>query len=159
REASAKGMDVAMISGDKDILQAVTDRVKVFDPSKGDAGLWIGPDEVKDRFGVGPDRVIDALALMGGSVDNGPGVRGIGEKTARKLLEEYGDLDGIYAHIDELKGKQKERLIEDKANAYLSKDLVRLKDDVEFEHSLDDYRRREFNRAKLADTFAKFQFR
>lgn len=159
REAAAKGMEVAMISGDKDILQAVTDRVKVFDPSKGDAGFWIGPDEVKVRFGVGPDRVIDALALMGDSVDNVPGVRGIGEKTARKLLEQYGDLDGIYAHIDELKGKQKERLIEDKANAYLSKDLVRLKDDVEFDHSLDDYRRRDFNRAKLADTFAKFQFR
>ncbi len=159
REAAEKGMEVAMISGDKDILQAVTDRVKVFDPSKGDAGLWIGPAEVKERFGVGPDRVIDALALMGDSVDNVPGVRGIGEKTARKLLETYGDIDGIYAHIDELKGKQQERLIEDKKNAYLSKDLVRLKDDVVFKHALDDYKRRDMDRAKLAATFAKFEFR
>ncbi len=159
REAAAKGMDVAMISGDKDILQAVTDKIKVFDPSKGDAGLWIGPAEVKERFGVGPEHVIDALALMGDSTDNVPGVKGIGEKTAKALLEKYRDLDGIYAHIDELKGKQKENLVADKDNAYLSKDLVTLKYDVAFDHALDDYRRRELNRGQLADTFAKFEFR
>ncbi len=159
-EAAAAGMEPVLISGDKDIQQVVSATVKIFDPSKGDNGIWIGPNEVKERFGALPPwGVIDALALMGDAVDNVPGVKGIGEKTAKTLIEKYGNLDGIYEHIEELKGKQKENLIAEKDNAYLSRELITLKCDVTFDHSLDDYARRELNRAKLAETFAKFEFR
>jgi DNA polymerase-1 len=160
REAESMGMEAVLISGDKDILQAITEKTKVFDPSKGDKGVWIGPAEVKERFGAGPPGgVIDALALMGDSTDNVPGVKGIGEKTAKTLIEKYGDLDHVYAHLHELKGKQKENLAAEKENAYLSRELVTLKCDVAFDHRLDDFRRRELNRAKLAEVFAKFEFR
>ncbi len=160
REAEVAGMEPVLISGDKDIMQSVTERTKIFDPSKGDNGVWIGPAEVKERFGAGPPNgVIDALALMGDSTDNVPGVKGIGEKTAKALIEKYGDLDNLYAHLDELKGKQKENLAAEKDSAYLSRELVTLKSDVKFKHALDDYKRRELNRPKLAEAFAKFEFR
>ena len=121
RQGDALGMETVVVTGDKDALQLVTERVKVYDPNKGDSGMWYGPAEVRDRFGVDPRYVIDSLALMGDTADNVPGVRGIGEKTARTLLEKYGSLDGVYEHLDELKGKQKERLAEDREIAYLSK--------------------------------------
>lgn len=159
REAVEKDLEAVLISGDKDILQVVGDGIHVFDPNKGDNGTWYGPEEVKERYGVLPERVVDALALIGDSVDNVPGVRGIGEKTAKKLLEQYGDLDGLYAHVEDLKGKQKEKLVEDKDQAYLSRELVTLNPRVGFDHSLDEYRMHEPDRAKLAEVFAKYEFR
>ena len=159
RQAEEAGLETVLVSGDKDILQVVTENAKVFDPHKGDEGRWYGPAEVKERYGVPPEHVVDVLGLMGDSSDNVPGVRGIGEKTARKLLEKYGSIDGVYEHIEDLKGKQKERLIEDKEVAYLSLDLVTLKDDVAFEHRLEDFRRKDFDREKLAQVFASFEFR
>ncbi len=159
RQGEEAGLETVLVSGDKDILQAVTEKATVFDPHKGDEGIWYGPAEVKERYGVPPEHVTDVLGLMGDSSDNIPGVRGIGEKTARKLLEKYQTIDGVYEHIDELKGKQKERLIEDKEMAYLSLDLVTLKDDVDFEHSLEDFRHGELDREKLAHAFADFEFR
>lgn len=158
-QAEAKGMMPVLVSGDKDILQCVTDVAKVFDPNRGDTGTWYGPEEVRERYGVLPERVIDILALMGDSSDNVPGVKGIGEKTAKKLLEVYGDLDNLYEHVDELKGKQKERIENDKEQAYLSRELVTIKKDVEFEHALSDYRRVELDHEQLVDMFAKFEFR
>ncbi len=159
RQAEEAGLETVLVSGDKDILQVVTENAKVFDPHKGDEGRWYGPAEVKERYGVPPEHVVDVLGLMGDASDNVPGVRGIGEKTARKLLEKYGSIDGVYEHIEDLKGKQKERLIEDKEVAYLSLDLVTLKDDVAFEHRLEDFRRKDFDREKLAQVFASFEFR
>jgi len=159
REAEETGMDAVLISGDKDILQTVTEHVKVFDPNKGDVGAWYGPEEVKERYGVPPERIIDAMALIGDSVDNVPGVRGIGEKTAKKLLEQFGSLDGVYENIDQLKGKQKEKVAEDKDKAYLSRELVQLKNNVAFDHTLDDFKLAEPPPDKLAGVFAKFEFR
>lgn len=159
RQAEAAGLEAVLVSGDKDILQAVTEKTKVFDPHKGDEGLWYGPEQVKERYGVPPEHVVDVLGLMGDSADNVPGVRGIGEKTARKLLEQYATIDGVYEHVDELKGKQKERLIEGKESAYLSLELVTLRDDVAFEHRLEDFRHKELDREKLAHAFAGFEFR
>jgi DNA polymerase-1 len=128
--AAMQGMEVVIVSGDKDLLQLVSDRVKVYDPGKGEAGLWFGEAEVKERFGVGPDHVVDALALIGDTADNVPGVRGIGDKTAKALMERYGSLEGLYAHIEELKGKQKENLLADKEKAFFSRELVTIKTDV-----------------------------
>lgn len=158
RRAEDAGIDTVLVSGDKDLLQLVSDRIKVFDPSKGDAGTWYGREAVVERFGVGPERVIDALALIGDSADNVPGVRGIGDKTAKKLMETYGSLEGLYEHIDEIKGKQKERLIEDRDQAYFSRELLTIKTDVAVDTTLEDYRRKTPDRRQLIELFNELAF-
>ncbi|HEO71145.1 MAG TPA: DNA polymerase I, partial [Candidatus Hydrogenedentes bacterium] len=131
RRAEAAGINAVLVTGDKDLLQLVSDRVSVYDPMKGDSGVWYTPSDVQERFGVPPERVVDALGLMGDASDNVPGVSGIGEKTARKLLERYGSIEGVYEHLDDLKGKQRERLAQGKDMALLSRDLVTIRTDVE----------------------------
>lgn len=157
--AEEQGITPTLVTGDKDMLQCVTDTVRVSDPSKGDNGKWYAPDDVVERYGVPPQHVIDVLGLMGDSADNVPGVRGIGEKTAKKLLEKYKTIDGVYENIEDLKGKQKEKLIEDKEKAYLSLELVTIKTDVELDHDLELFLRKEFDHKQLSDMFAKFEFR
>ena len=158
RRLESEVIEPVLVTGDKDLLQMVSEKTKVFDPYKGDEGLWYGRTEVRERFGVDPEHVIDILGLMGDSADNVPGVRGIGEKTARKLLEKYGSMENLYEHVDELKGKQKEKLIEDKDIAFLSRELVTIKVDVEVPLDLDAYRRQDFDNAKLAEFFAEVEF-
>lgn len=157
--AEKDGVDSVLVSGDKDLLQLVTDCVTVYDPNRGDDGVWYDPEKVKERYGVSPINVIDILGLMGDSSDNVPGVRGIGEKTAIKLLKQYGDMDGLYANLDALKGKQKEKVTEDKDVAYLSRELVTIKQDVEFGYDLEQYRRKDLDHEKLAAIFEKLEFR
>jgi len=158
RQAEAAGMEAVIVTGDKDLQQMVSDRVKVFDPSKGDNGQWYGEAEVRERFGVGPENVVDALALIGDTADNVPGVRGIGDKTAKKLLETYGSLEGLYDHVGELKGKQKERILEDKEQAFFSRELVRIKTDVDFDIAPGDCIRKPYVEADLAAALKRFAF-
>ncbi|MFP6581477.1 MAG: DNA polymerase I [Candidatus Hydrogenedentota bacterium] len=157
--AEEQGVNPTLVTGDKDMLQCVTDTVRVFDPSKGDNGKWYAPQDVVERYGVPPEHVIDLLGLMGDSADNVPGVRGIGEKTAKKLLEKYKTMDGVYENIEDLKGKQKEKLIEDKEKAYLSLELVTIKTDVELDDDLEAFARKELDHKRLSDLFAAFEFR
>lgn len=159
RKVEAKGMETVLVSGDKDLLQLVTDKALVFDPNKGDNGVWYDREGVKERFGVPPEHVIDVLGLMGDSTDNVPGVRGIGEKTARKLLEEYGTLENLYAHLDDIKGKQREKLEEDRDKAFLSRDLVTIRTDVPIDDDVEQFRRREPDREKLAKLFHELEFK
>jgi DNA polymerase-1 len=158
KHAEAEGIDTVLVTGDKDMLQLLNDRVKVFDPSKGDNGLWYTDVEVKERFGVGPDHVVDALALIGDAADNVPGVRGIGDKTAKKLLEKYGNLENLYKYIHDQKGKQKERLIEDKEQAFFSRQLVTIKTDVEIDVSVRDCSRREWEPQTVIDMLNGLSF-
>ncbi len=158
RRAEAEGCEAVLVSGDKDLLQLVSDRVRVYDLNRDEIGKWYEAEDVRERFGVDPPRVIDALALMGDASDNVPGVRGIGEKTARKLLETYGSLDGVYAHIDELKGKQREHLEEGRDTAYLSRELVTIKTDVPIDLSLDDLAMPPLDNARLARFFSEVEF-
>ncbi|MCX5757328.1 MAG: DNA polymerase I [Candidatus Hydrogenedentes bacterium] len=158
RQAEAEGLDTVVVTGDKDLLQLVTERVSVYDPNKGDAGMRYTASEVIERFGVGPDHVIDVLGLMGDASDNVPGVHGIGEKTARKLLETYGSLDGVYAHLDELKGKMRENLEQDRDVAFLSRELATIKTDVPLEFDLASSTCRPLDHARLSEVFAELQF-
>lgn len=158
RQAEALGLDTALVTADKDMLQLVSDRVKVFDPSKGDAGLWLGRDAVIERFGAGPEHVIDALALIGDTADNVPGVHGIGDKTAKKLIEEYQSLENLYAHLHELKGKQKENLEKDREQAFFSRQLLTIKTDVPLNITMDDCRRRDPDRNVLAKALTELSF-
>lgn len=158
KRAAEAGLETVLVSTDKDLLQLVQDGVTVFDPYRGDGGLWYGPEEVRERFGVPPERVIEVLGLMGDSSDNVPGVRGIGEKTARKLLEKYETIENLYEHLDDLKGKQKEKLEEDHDIAMLSRELVTIKTDVECPLDFEEFRTREPDRDKLAQVFAELEF-
>ena len=128
RRAQAEGFDVMIVSSDKDMMQLVSDRVSMFDALK---NRRIGPAEVKEKFGVGPERVVDVQALAGDSTDNVPGVPGIGVKTAAQLIQAYGDLDSLLARASEIKQpKRRQSLIEFAEQARLSRELVRLRDDV-----------------------------
>jgi DNA polymerase-1 len=158
RLAEAQGMEAVLVTADKDMQQLVTEKVKVFDPGKGDEGVWIGIPEVRERFGSDPKHVVDALALIGDTADNIPGVRGIGDKTARTIIEKYGSLENIYAHIDEFKGKQKERLIEDREQAFFSRELATIKIDVPLDRGPRECARNEFDRDTIIEVFGEFDF-
>jgi DNA polymerase-1 len=128
RQAQEVGMDVIIVSSDKDLMQLVGPGVSMLDPMKNRA---IGPAEVFEKFGVTPDKVVDVQALAGDPTDNVPGVPGIGIKTAAQLINEYGNLDSLLARAGEIKQpKRREALLEHAGDALVSRQLVRLKDDV-----------------------------
>ncbi|MBI2425107.1 MAG: DNA polymerase I [Candidatus Hydrogenedentes bacterium] len=158
RQAEAMGMPVALVTGDKDLQQLVSDLIKVYDPNKGDTGMWYDRDAVVERFGVGPEHVVDALALIGDTADNVPGVRGIGDKTAKKLMETYGSLEDLYARIDEMKGKQKEKLLEDRDQAFFSRDLVTIKTDVPLDFGPDACVRQAWDNERVRAIFSSLGF-
>lgn len=158
RRAAADGIEAVVCSGDKDMLQIVGDGIRVYDPYKGGTGAWYGPAEVLERYGVPPARVVDAMALIGDTADNVPGVRGIGEKTAKKLLEQYETLEGLYAHLDALKGKQRENIENGRADAFLSRDLVTLKTDLALDVAFDSLRVPDLDRPALEAFFRDHEF-
>ncbi len=128
KDAAARGGDVTIISSDKDLMQLVKPGIGMLDTMK---NKRIGSDEVIEKFGVPPDKVVDVQSLAGDSVDNVPGIPGIGVKTAAELIKEYGDLDALLARAAEIKQpKRREKLIEFADQARVSRELVRLKDDV-----------------------------
>lgn len=129
--------EILIITGDKDLMQLVDSKVKLFMPIRGLSETKIfGIDEVKEKLGVLPTQVVDLKALMGDMSDNYPGVAGIGPKVAVDLLEEYKNLDNIYSHLLEIKPSIQAKLTKDKDNAYLSQKLATLIDDISLKFSL-----------------------
>lgn len=155
-----KGLGVKIITGDKDLLQLVTDRVVVnlAGSRLSDAKDYF-PEDVKKKLGVPPEKVVDFKALCGDSSDNIPGVKGIGEVTATKLLEKYGSLDGIYEHIDEITGRAKSALEGSKDIAYLSQKLSRIVTDLDIEVDLEQARIDRFDPHAVEDLFREMEFR
>lgn len=130
--------ETIIVTADRDTLQLIDDTTKVYFTKKGTSELYVVDSAVlMADYGLKPSQIIDLKALQGDMSDNIPGVSGIGDKTATKLLQTYGSLDGIYAHIDELSGKQKEYLVAGKESAYLSYRLATIKTDVDLDCSLD----------------------
>ncbi|MCH2186107.1 DNA polymerase I, partial [Myxococcota bacterium] len=124
-----KGAAASIISTDKDLMQLVSDRVELVDHVK---NRRFGPAEVEERFGVPPEKILDVRSLIGDPSDNIPGVKGIGEKGAAKLITEWGTLEELLDHADEVKAKKaREALISQRAEAELSKELSTLREDVE----------------------------
>ena len=157
RAAEAKGWDVTIVSTDKDLMQLVGDRIWMRDTMK---GIDYGSEQVKEKWGVGPERIQDLLALAGDSSDNIPGVPGIGPKTAVQLLEAYGDLEGILSHAHEIKqNKRRENLLEFADVARLAYRLVALDEHTPVGKSLDDLAVRESDREHLKDLFTRLEFR
>ena len=157
REAEAAGIETVVVSSDKDLMQLVRDGVFMLDPMK---DIVIGEDEVMDKFGVTPDKVVDVQSLAGDSTDNVPGVPGIGVKTAALLINEYGDLDTLLDRAEEIKqNKRRENLIEFADQARVSRELVRLKDDVETEHTIEDFALKDPDPATVIEFLKAMEFR
>ncbi|MGB0684004.1 MAG: DNA polymerase I [Magnetovibrionaceae bacterium] len=135
--AAADGARVTIVSSDKDLMQLVNDQVDMLDAMK---NRTIREPEVLEKFGVGPDKVVDVQSLAGDSTDNVPGVPGIGIKTAAQLINDYGDLDTLLERAEEIKQpKRRQNLLEHAEMARISRQLVRLRDDVEVEATLDSF--------------------
>ena len=138
--AAQEGRRCVIISGDKDLAQLVGDFVSVLKPDKSEALAHCGIEEVKEHWGVAPAQMLDYLSLIGDASDNIPGVKGIGPKTAVKLLQDYGTLDAVYEHIDSIAGAVQKKLAAGKESAYFSKKLITLAADIPIEGSIEDYR-------------------
>ncbi len=160
KKAAAQGLGVKIITGDRDLLQLVTARILVSLPGrKLSESQDYKPKDVKETLGVRPDQVVDYKALVGDTSDNIPGVAGIGEKTATSLLEKYGTLDKIYAHLDDLPAGQKKKLEEGRDNAYLSRDLARIVTDLDVDVDLEKARVDKFEPAAVQSLFRELEFR
>ena len=160
--AEADGFDeVFMVTPDKDFGQLVTEKIKMYRPSRqGDGAEILGVDEIKAKWDIiRVDQVIDMLGLCGDVSDNIPGVPGIGPKTAAKLLAAYDNVDNIIAHVDELKGKQQERVRDNAEQARLSKTLATIQLDVPIDADWDNLRLDAPSQEKLVPLFAEFEFR
>lgn len=156
-QAAERGMDVTIVSSDKDLMQLVNDRISLWDGMKEKP---IGRDEVIEKFGVGPERVIDVQSLAGDSTDNVPGVQGIGIKTAAELINTFGDLDTLLARAEEIKQpKRREKLIEQADMARISRELVTLKIDVPVNRPLEDFRKRMPDPKVLLDFLQEQEFK
>lgn len=137
--AEKEDRECVVISGDKDLMQLVSKNTTMLKPGKIKAWEGFDAENVKEEWGVYPAEMLDLLSLIGDSADNVPGIKGVGPKTAVKLLEEYKTLDGIYANTGNLKGALKTKIEEGKESAYFSKELIRLRFDVPVEKDLNAY--------------------
>jgi len=151
----AQGGNVVVVTGDKDLMQIVTEQTTLLDTMK---NITSAIPQVHERFGVGPDGVIDILGLAGDTSDNIPGVPGIGEKTAIKLIQEFGSLDSLLARADEVPGKVGEKLREFSGQARLSRTLATIIKDVPYELHPDELAAREPDTARLNDLFKEYGF-
>ena len=148
-----------IVTADRDSLQLINENTSVLCPVKGiTETTLVTTKNIEEFYGVRADQVVDLKSLMGDSSDNIPGVAGIGEKTAKNLITEYGSLDNVYAHIEDIKGKQKEKLLAGKDSAYLSYELATIVTDKELDYKLEDFEYDfPFNNSVL-DLFKRYQF-
>lgn len=161
QQVKAHGVPVHIITGDRDLLQLVDTNTRVELPARGNRPNEVFADDesVEEYFGVRPNQVVDYKALVGDSSDNIPGIYGIGEKTAGKLLSQYPTLDEIYAHVDEIKGAVHKRLVNGKDDAYLSYKLAKIVTDVPLELELEACVAQDFDATAVLELFRELEFR
>ena len=151
-----KGAKVTIISADKDLMQLVKPGVRLYDPMK---SKILGNKEVKEKFGVEPEKVVDVQALAGDSSDNVPGVPGIGVKTAAELINKYKSLDILLKKAHEIpQNKRRETILENKNKAILSRKLVELKSNIPIKQKLETFVLREINKEKLYNFLREMEF-
>ncbi|MEO5986721.1 MAG: DNA polymerase I, partial [Candidatus Limnocylindria bacterium] len=160
KKATAQNVDTMIVSGDLDGLQLVDDHVRLLTTRMGVASTVIYDEaRVMERYGLRPDQMLDYKALKGDTSDNIPGVPGVGEKTAVSLLQQFGTLDGIYEHLDEVKGKMRERLGEHRESAHMSREIGRIVVDLPVELGLDEARTGRYDRRAVAQRLRELEFR
>lgn len=159
KQAGGKDMDAVLLTGDKDIFQLVSDSCRVMLTKKGVSELDIvDRKRLKEMYELIPSQIVDLKGFMGDSSDNIPGVPGVGEKTALKLLHAYHDMDGVFAHIDEISGKLKEKLMDNKQKAYMSRELATIETNVPCDISVDAMAFEGFASSNIAPVFEKLGF-
>lgn len=160
RMADAEGMEVMVVSGDKDMLQLASEHVKIALTRKGISEVDLyDPAEINKSYGLTPLQIIDLKGLMGDKSDNIPGVPGVGEKTAIKLLQEYGSVEEVLAHVSEIKGKMGEKIAEHADNARMSKSLATIFREVPLEQTLDQLQYEGYDGQAVATLFRKLEFK
>ncbi|MDX1774965.1 MAG: DNA polymerase I, partial [Desulfobulbales bacterium] len=156
RKLAAAGHEIIVVSGDKDLLQLVDDNITIWEPMK---DVVMDSEGVKKKYNVAPDRLLDFFALMGDKSDNIPGVPGIGPKSAEKLINEYGSLENLYENLANLKkSKMKDNLAAHRDDAYLSRELIDLKEDLNIPLDENDYRLPEPDTARLKELYSELEF-
>ncbi|MCK4423344.1 MAG: DNA polymerase I, partial [Candidatus Omnitrophica bacterium] len=156
-QGDKRGMEVYIVTADKDALQLVNDNIKVYNPYKQD--LVYDIEQVRQRYGSGPEAVVEIMSLSGDSADNVPGVPGIGDKTAADLIKEYKTLDCLLKHVDEIKGKTGQKLKEYADQARLSHKLVTLKKDVPLEIDWEKLKAAEPDQDRLIELFKELELK
>ncbi|MFP4312886.1 MAG: 5'-3' exonuclease H3TH domain-containing protein, partial [Alphaproteobacteria bacterium] len=156
RLAKAQGKKVVIVSSDKDLMQLIDDDVRMLDPMK---GKFMEEKDVLDKFGVTPDKVVDVQSLAGDSIDNVPGVPGIGIKTAAQLINEFGSLEELLERAEEIKqNKRRESLINHREDALISKQLVRLDDNVPVAIPLEEFKTHDPEKPRLMEFLKEHAF-
>ena len=160
KTAVTENLDTYIVSGDKDFMQLVNDQIFLYSPGGARTQTTIyDKQKVVERWGVPPESMIDLLGLMGDSSDNIPGVRGVGEKSAQKLIHEYGSLESALDQADKVTNKRvRNGLLDYREDALLSKELVKIHTDVPLEFSMSDLIQKEFNNSELLSLFKEFEF-
>ena len=161
---AARGLQVVIVSGDKDFYQLIGPGIALLNPGRGGPAAveehWVDQTNASERLGVPPDRVVDYLALVGDTSDNVPGVKGVGEKTALELLKTFGDLDAILANAERIPGKRAREAVQQYAElARLSRELVTIRRDVPLPLDLDRLRVRPPDVPRLTELFTELEFR
>jgi len=159
RQAVEQGLDVHIATGDRDILQLLGPHVRVQLPQRRGPDVVLDVAAFRDKYGLEPSQLIDLKALMGDSSDNIPGVKGVGEKSATKLLQDYGDLDTIYENLDEVATRVRNRLIAGKDMAYLSRQLATIMRHLDIELDLDACIAQDFEVGLVDGLFSALEFR
>ncbi|MDP9269707.1 MAG: DNA polymerase I [Chloroflexota bacterium] len=158
--ATAAGVDTMIVSGDLDGLQLVNDHIRLLTTRMGVAATVIYDEaRVDERYGLRPAQMLDYKALKGDTSDNIPGVPGVGEKTAIQLLQQFGSLDALYEHLDEVKGKLRDRLAEHRESAFMSREVGRIITGLPVELDLETARTGRYDRRAVAQRFRELEFR
>ncbi len=155
-KGAEKGYKVYIVSSDKDLFQLVNENIFILDPKK-DYKVY-NSKGIEEFFGVSPEQVVDVLSLMGDTSDNIPGAKGIGEKTAKKLIKEFGSIEKLYNNLHLVKGKMKEKLIASREDVFLSKKLVELDIHRDLDIKIEDFKVKKPDREKLYSLFKELRF-
>ncbi|MFH1309828.1 MAG: DNA polymerase I [Candidatus Omnitrophota bacterium] len=152
------GLNVTIVTGDKDALQLVKNGIRVLSPNLGEDKIY-NAEQIKDKYGVGPDLIVDLMALMGDASDNIPGVKGIGRLTASKLVSEYGNLEDIYHNVEKITSESvRKKLLEGKQMAELSRELIELDKKVPINTDMSKFRMNEPDTSRLIGLYQEFEF-
>ena len=162
KKFSSQETEVVIVSGDKDLMQLVGDTTRILDTMK---SRWIGVEEVKEKFGVEPDQVVEVMGLMGDPTDNIPGIKGIGEKTAILLIQKFQSLENLFDHLEDLdrvgiksSARVRKALMEGKEDALMSRKLATVRTDVPIHVELEELRFQGVNIEKLRELYTELEF-
>ena len=158
--AQGRNLETVIITGDRDLLQLVSAKTKVYMPVKGLAqGKLFDETEVEEKYKIHPQQMVDYKALMGDPSDNYPGVKGIGPKSASELITKYNSLEEIYNHLQELSERQQKLLSDSKKNALMAKQLAQIVTDIDLDLNLDQAKLRRLDTVEIKEHFDRLAFR